>query len=119
MLVGIKRADRLAKHLADAVAAVRPRGDIGAGAMMTRVETNRVVGRGEDHTLDALSTCGLEQIVAAEEVGLQDVAPGAFDRNPAEMQDAVDAFADRLDLREIGEIGRLEFFVRTEIGWRL
>ena len=35
------------------------------------------------------------------------------------MQDAVDAFADRLDLREVGEIGRLEFFVAAEIGRRL
>jgi hypothetical protein len=35
------------------------------------------------------------------------------------MQDAVDAFADRLDLGEIGQIGRLEFLVLAEIGRRL
>ena len=35
------------------------------------------------------------------------------------MQDAVDAFADRLDLREVGQIGRLEFFVAAEIVRRL
>ena len=35
------------------------------------------------------------------------------------MQDAVDAVANRLDLREIGQIGRLEFFVLAEIGRRL
>lgn len=32
------------------------------------------------------------------------------------MQDAVDALADRLDLCEVGEIGRLELFVAAEIG---
>jgi len=35
------------------------------------------------------------------------------------MQDTVDAFADRLDLREIGEVGRLEVFAFAEIGGRL
>ncbi len=35
------------------------------------------------------------------------------------MQDAIDAFADRLDLCEVGEIGRLEFFTLAEIGGRL
>jgi hypothetical protein len=32
------------------------------------------------------------------------------------MQNAVDAVANRLNLREVGEIGRLEFFIRAEIG---
>src|SRR5664279_4760763 len=35
------------------------------------------------------------------------------------MQDAVDALADRLDLREVGEIRRLEFLACAEIGGRL
>ncbi len=35
------------------------------------------------------------------------------------MQDAVDALADRLDLRQIGQFGRLEFFICAEIGRRL
>src|SRR5437868_2064435 len=35
------------------------------------------------------------------------------------MQDAIDAFADRLDLRHVGQIRRLEFFVPAEIGRRL
>ena len=99
VLVGIERADRLAEHLADAVAAVGARGDIGADPVMARVEADRVVRRGEDHALDALAVGRLEQIVAADDVGLMDLVPGAFDRIAAEMQDAVDAFADRLDLR--------------------
>ena len=43
VLVGIERADALAEHLADAVAAVRARGDVGADAMMPRVEADRVI----------------------------------------------------------------------------
>ena len=35
------------------------------------------------------------------------------------MQDAVDAFADRLDLRDVGQLRRLEFFASAEIGGRL
>jgi hypothetical protein len=118
VLVGIERADRLAEHLADAVAAVRARGHVGADAVMARIEADRMVRRGEHDALDALFARGLEQIVAADDVGLQDVVPGPFDRIAAEMQDAVDAFADRLDLREIGEVGRLEFLVLAEIGGR-
>jgi hypothetical protein len=87
--------------------------------VVPRVEADRVVGRGEYHTLDALFACGLEQIVAADDVGLQDRIPGALDRIAAEMQDAVDALADRLDLRHVGKIGCLEFLVLAEIGRRL
>ena len=39
------------------------------------------------------------------------VSQGPSTEIAAEMDDAVDALADRLDLREIGEIGRHEFFV--------
>ncbi|MEH2507319.1 hypothetical protein V1290_006130 [Bradyrhizobium sp. AZCC 1578] len=60
-----------------------------------------------------------EQIVAADNVGLQDRVPRTFHRVAAEMQDAVDAFADRLNLRHVGEIGRLELLVLAEIGRRL
>jgi hypothetical protein len=35
------------------------------------------------------------------------------------MQDAVNALADRLDLRQIRQLGRLESFVSAEIGGRL
>jgi hypothetical protein len=50
---------------------------------------------------------------------LQDVVPRPFDRITAEMNDAVDAFAHRLDLGHVGQIGRLEFLVLAEIGGRL
>ena len=118
VLVGIERADRLAERLADAVAAVGARRHVGADAVMPRIEADRVVRRGEHDALDALLARGLEQIVAADDIGLQDVVPRAFDRKSAEMQDAVDALADRFDLGEIGEVGGLEFFARAEIGGR-
>src|SRR5437588_1349420 len=54
ILVGIERAHRFAEHLADAVAAVGTRGDVGADAVVTRIEADRVVGRSENHALDAL-----------------------------------------------------------------
>ena len=37
------RADRFAEHLADAIAAVRARGDIGSDPVMARVEADRMV----------------------------------------------------------------------------
>src|SRR5438093_1047321 len=116
VLVGVERADRLAEHLADAVAAVRARGDVGADPVMARIEADSMVRRSEYHTLHALFARRLEQVIAADDVGLQDLVPGSFDRIAAEMQDAVDALADRLDLGQIGEIGRLELLVLAEIG---
>ena len=60
MLVGIERADRFAKHLADAVAAVRPRGHRGADPVMARIEADGMVRRREHDALDALLARGLE-----------------------------------------------------------
>src|ERR1700692_3055686 len=85
---------------------------------MPRIEPYRVV-RGREHdALDALLARRLEQIVAADDIGLQDVIPRPLDRKSAEMQDAVDTLADRLDLRRVRQFCRLEFFVSAEIGRR-
>src|SRR6478609_6365100 len=115
MLVGIERADRFAEHLADPIAAVRPRGHVRTDSVITRIEAYRMVRRREHHALDAFFARGLEQIVTDDDIGLQYLIPVTFDRITAEMQDAVDAFADRLDLREIGQVCRLEFFTHAEI----
>jgi hypothetical protein len=119
VFVGIERAERLAEHLADAITAIRPRRHVGADMMMARIEADGVVRRGEHDALDALLVRGLEQVVAADDVGLQNIVPRTFDRITAEMNDAVDAFANRLDLCPIGKIRRLELFVLAEIGGRL
>jgi hypothetical protein len=78
-----------------------------------------MVRRCKHDAFDALFARRLEKIVAADDVGLQDSVPWAFDRIAAEMQDAVDALADRLDLREVRKLGRLKLFVCAEIGRRL
>jgi hypothetical protein len=57
----------------------------------------------------------LEQIVAADDVGVEDGLPRPFDREAAEMHDAVDAGDHLLDLRQVGEIGRNELLVGREI----
>src|SRR5689334_13223494 len=119
VLVGIECAYRFPEHLANAVTAVRARGDIRADAVMARIKTHRMVRRCKHDAFDALFARRLEKIVAADDVGLQDSVPWAFDRIAAEMQDAVDALADRLDLREVRKLGRLKLFVCAEIGRRL
>src|ERR1700722_16569958 len=118
MLVRIERPHRLAEHLADAVTAVRPRRYIGADPMMPRIEPDRVVRRREHDALDTLLARPLEQIVTADNIGLQDIVPRALDRIAAEMKDAVNSLADRLDLRRVRQFRRLEFFVSPEIGRR-
>ena len=105
VLVGIERAQRLAERLADAVAAVGPHRDVGADAGACADRSRRRGWTRRRHALHALAARRLEQIVAADDVGLQDRLPGPFDREAAEMDDAVDALDDLLDLVELGEIG--------------
>src|SRR5437762_9852845 len=62
MLVGIERADRFAKYLADAVAAVGTGGHIGADMAMARVEADGVVRRRKHDALDAFAPRRLEQV---------------------------------------------------------
>src|SRR5664280_639635 len=102
MLVGIERADGFTEHLADAVAAVGARGDVGSDPVMPGIKSHGMVRRREHDALDTLPARRLEQIVAADDVGLQDVVPRPLDRKPAEMQNAVNALADRLDLSQVG-----------------
>ena len=72
VLVGIERAQRLAERLADAVAAVGAHRKVGADLAPARIEADRVIGRSEDHALDAGLPRRLEEVVAADDVGLQD-----------------------------------------------
>ncbi len=81
VLVGVERAQRLAERLADAVAAVGPHRDVGADLALARIEADRVVGRGEDHALHAGLARRLEQVVAADDVGVEDLLPRALRPN--------------------------------------
>ena len=65
---------------------------------------------------DALAARRLEQVVAADDVGLQDRLPRPLDREAAEMDDAVDTLDGRLDLVDAGEVGGDEGLVGPEIG---
>src|SRR2546423_4952189 len=98
MLVGVERPQRLAEGLADAIARIRPHGDVDADVVVTRVEADRMVGRGEDDALDTFPARRLEQIVAADDVGLQDRVPGPLSGDAAEVDDPVDAVHNLLDV---------------------
>src|SRR5215216_2772710 len=115
MLVGIERAKRLAERLADAIAGVWPHRILHPDPPPPRIKADRVVRRGEHDALDPGPARRLEQIVAADDVGLQDRLPWALDRKAAEMHDAVDPLHDFLHRREVRKLGRHESLIRAEI----
>ena len=75
VLLGIERPERFAEGLAHPVAAVRPDRDIDADALAARIEPDGMIRRGEDHVLDAGGACRLEQVVAADDIGVEDRRP--------------------------------------------
>src|SRR5262245_52040004 len=115
VLVGIERAQRLAEGLADAVARIRAHRDIDANAMVAGVEPDGVVGGGEHDALHALSARCLEQIVAADDVGLQDPLPGSLDREAAQVDHPVDPIHRPLHLLDPGKLGPDELFIGAQI----
>src|SRR6202035_1750490 len=116
VLIGIERAERFAEGFADAVARIRTHRLVGADLALPRIEADRVVRRGEDNALDFLASRRLEQVVAADDIGLENAVPGLFDRLAAEMDDAVDAVDKLFDLGEIGEIGLDESLALCQTG---
>src|SRR5258707_15607192 len=104
MLVGVKRTDRLTECLADSVPRVRAYGDVGADPAPARIEADRVVGRGKYDARHLGEPGGLEQVVATDDVGIQNGIPRPFHREAAEMHDAVDARAGAFDRSPVGEI---------------
>jgi hypothetical protein len=115
VLEGVERGERLAEGLADAIAGIRAHRIVDANAALARIETDGVVRGGEHDPLHAVAVRGLEQVVAAYDVGLQDRLPRPFDREAAEMHDAVDASDHALDLRHVGEVGSNKSFVGPQI----
>ena len=75
-----------------------------------------MVRRGEDDALDARLACRLEQIVAADDIGVEDRLPRPLDRKAAQMHDPLYALASLLDLGRLGEIGLDELLIGFEIG---
>src|SRR5262249_53458436 len=88
MLECIKRAERLAEGLPHTITRTRSHGRLARDASGARIKTDHVVRRGEHHPFDALPTRRLEQVIATDDVGLQDRVPRSFDREAAEMHDA-------------------------------
>src|SRR5262249_29334999 len=115
VLERIERAERLAERLAHAVARVRAHVMVSADAARARVEADRMVRRCEPDALAAGARRRLEQVVAADDVGMQDRLPRSFDREPAEMNDAVDTVDRLLDRREVGEVGGDEVLVGAKV----
>src|SRR4029453_16158525 len=104
----------LAERLADTVTGIRPHGYFRADAMGARIEADGMVGGGEDDALHTFAARGLEQIVAADDVGLQDRLPRPFDREAPEMDDTFDPLDDLFYLVELGKIGGHEGLVGRE-----
>src|SRR5215813_3874517 len=88
VLVGIERADSLAKCLAHTIAAVWTHSHIHTDLPVARIEADRVIGRGKDDALGTGPVCRLEHVVAANDIGFMDGVPRALDRKSAEMDDA-------------------------------
>src|SRR5262249_39576712 len=108
----------LPERLAHAVARIRPHRLADADAAAARIEADGVVRRREHDALDPAAVRRLEQVVAADDVGLQDRVPGPFDRMAAEMHDALHALDRALDLGHHREIGLDESLVGGERGRR-
>src|SRR5277367_2642417 len=104
VLIGVKRADGFTERLAHAVARIRTHRLARADAAAPRIEADGVVRRGENDALDLVAPRRLEQIVAADNIGVEDAVPGLLDGFAAEVNDAVDAIDNFFHLREVGEI---------------
>jgi hypothetical protein len=108
VLVGVQPPQRLAEHLADAVAAVRPDRLGRADALGAPVIADRVVGAGEDDALHALPARRLEGVVAADDVVGVDRLPIRLDRRAAQVHHRVDPVHGRRHRGRVAEIGLVQ-----------
>src|SRR5690606_26160690 len=118
IFVGVQAGDGLTEALADAIAAVRAKGDVGADGLVAAVEADDMVAAREDDPLDALLAGGLEQIVNSDDIGPEDRLPRALDRKSAEMDNAVHAVDQVEQGVEVADIGGDELLIPGQIGNR-
>src|SRR3954466_7404936 len=85
VLVGIEAAERLAENLGHAIAAVGLDVDAMVDGLAALVEANRVVARREEDALHAILPRRLEDVVATNDVRLEDRVPRTFDRIATEV----------------------------------
>ena len=74
-----------------------------------------MIARREDDAFHPVVTGSLEDVVATDDVGLQDVLPWPFNRVAAEVHDRVDAFGDTRHRPWIRNICGLEALVGRKI----
>src|SRR6185369_4254041 len=100
--VEVKTGEALAKHLRDPVKGIRSGRGAGIDPFIPPVEADDMVGTGEDDAGAPVMAGTFEEVISAEDIGLQDGIKGLFDRDAAEMQDAVDAFDQPADSIAVG-----------------
>jgi hypothetical protein len=115
VLMGVERTDRFAKRFAHAIAGIRTDRFVGADLALPRIKADRMVRRSEHDTLHLVPSRRLEQIVTADDIGVQDAIPRLLDRLAAEMDDAVHPVGNFFDLGKIGEIGLHESLMARQI----
>jgi hypothetical protein len=81
--------------------------------LVAAIEADRVVAGREDDALHAVAPRRLEDVVAADDVRLQDAFPGAFHRIAAEMHDRIDALGDAQRVGHFRDVG-LDEVLRLE-----
>src|SRR5216684_4446231 len=115
VLEGVERGERLAERLAGAVTGVGPDRRLDPDPPLPGIEADRMIRRREHDPLDPGAARGLEQVVAADDIGVEDRFPRPFDREPAEMDDALHPFDGALDLAHDRQISLDEGLVRRAV----
>ena len=115
VLVGIEAAERLAEHLGHAVAAVGLRVHAVVDGLVAAIEADRVIAGGEDEPRHAVPPRGLEDVVAADDVGPEDARPRSLHRVAAQVHDRVDPPADAQAVGELRDVGADECFAGSQI----
>ena len=83
--------------------------------LIAPIKSHGMIGRRKDDALHAGAMRGLEQIIAADDVGVEDRVPWGLDRNAAQMDDAVNSVYNLLDLRVFVKIRADEVFTGPKI----
>ncbi len=74
--------------------------------LVARIEADHMVAGGKDHALHALAFRRFEQVIGADDVGVEDRLPLAFDGEGTEMDNARPCQRQPvLDCAKIGKVG--------------
>ena len=87
--------------------------------LIAAVEADRVIGGRDEEALDPVPAGGLDRVVEADDVGLEDVLPVVLAGLPAEMHHGIDALGDAQHVGELGDVRAHEGFARAQVADRL